>query len=160
MRSDIALKHIDPMLKPSTDSLAVSRGFGSFTFGDEALVVSCGIYEFQDGETAAEYCGSAASFCCLSAQFGVTFADEGETAAHRCSPFANDGDLAALFGSLLAVLRGSSSHPSPNDACLRRFCNPFRAHWRSEKGLSFVQDGRAGPSVEHLAAFGLKVQGA
>ncbi len=89
----------------------------------------------------------------FSASFGESFANDGLTVTThgdfftRCGvPFANDGRFLKTLPS--------------NGVRLRCFCNPFSVQIWSEKGLNFVQDGRAGPSVEHLAAFGLKVQGA
>ena len=72
--------------------------------------------------------------------------------------FSNRGELAASGARSFAELWQSTFSGPPNDACLRRFYKPFAASVQVKKGFDFVQDGRAGPSVAHLAACGLKVQ--
>lgn len=83
---------------------------------------------------------------------------DGRSAAGYCAFISTDGEIAADDDQFLAKQPVSASFGSPNDAGLRRFYKPFSANLRVTKGFSFVQDGQAGPSFAHLAAFGLKVQ--
>lgn len=83
---------------------------------------------------------------------------DGEWAA-PCGEFSSSlGEWAACVGRSFAERWHSTSPGPPNDACLRRFYKPFSANLQVKKGFDFVQDGRAGPSVAHLSACGLKVQ--
>ena len=89
---------------------------------------------------------------------GQVLRNDGEWAA-PCGDFSfNVGELAACVARSFAERWQSTSLGPPNDACLRRFYKPFAANVQVEKGFDFVQDGRVGPSVAHLAACGLKVQ--
>ena len=84
--------------------------------------------------------------------------NDGEWAAPCGDFYFNVGELAASVARSFAERWQSTSLGPPNDACLRRFYKPFAANVQVKKGFDFVQDGRAGPSVAHLAASGLKVQ--
>ena len=89
---------------------------------------------------------------------GRILQDDGEWAA-ACGEISSTlGELAACVARSFAERWQSTSPGPPNDACLRRFYKPFSANLRVKKGFDFVQDGRVGPSVAHLAACGLKVQ--
>ena len=83
---------------------------------------------------------------------------DGEWAAPCGEIFSILGELAACVARSFAERWQFTFPGPPNDACLRRFYKPFSANLRVKKGFDFVQDGRAGPSVAHLAACGLKVQ--
>ena len=89
---------------------------------------------------------------------GRTLRDDGEWSAICGGNFSILGELAAYVARSFAERWQSTSLGPPKDACLRRFYKPFAANVQVEKGFDFVQDGRAGPSVAHLAACGLKVQ--
>lgn len=83
---------------------------------------------------------------------------DGEWAAPCGEIFSILGELAACVARSFAERWQLTSPGPPNDACLRRFYKPFAANVQVKQGFDFVQDGRAGPSVTHLAACGLKVQ--